>query len=208
MDMPADDELGTRRGERPQRAITLFQWELPRSAPRCAGKVMMEGNDPKSARRRIAEGLGGPRQSRGGEAPTLMPPGPDRVEPADDETVGAVHGVGCPEHGLESPPRLRKPGGERVRDVVIAGNCEQGTSEPSEQGPSLLELVGAAAVREIACRDHELGVDLVDQCCERFGETGRLAPPGVEVRDVKRARRHRRSRLYTRGDVRADTGDL
>jgi hypothetical protein len=58
-------------------------------------------------------------------------------------------------------------------------------------------LVAPAPVRQVAARDHELGVDAVGEAAQRVEEQVVVPRPEVEVRDVQEARRHRRSRLYS-----------
>jgi hypothetical protein len=58
-------------------------------------------------------------------------------------------------------------------------------------------LVAPPAVREIPCRDHELGPDTVDEGSQGTLDEGLLARADVDVGDVDQARGHSRGRLYT-----------
>ena len=127
-----------------------------------------------------------------------MPPRAAGVEPADDGVRGAENGIGGAEDGLEGLPRARDACGQGVRDVVVPGHGERRHLQPVEQGLRLLELGRPAAVREIAARDHELGLELVTKCHERVVELGCRVGAAVEVGDVDRAGGHGRTRLYTR----------
>ena len=120
------------------------------------------------------------------------------MSPQTTAFAGPEDRVGRAEDGLEPLPRARHPRGQRVRDVVVARDGERRRREPVEQRLRLLELRAAAAVREVAARDHELGPKLVTECHERVVERGRRVRAAVQVGDVDRARGHGRTRLYTR----------
>ena len=142
----------------------------------------------------------GPTDARrvGVEPAALMTPRAARVEPADDGVRGAENGIGGAEDRLEGLPRARDACGQGVRDVVVARDGERRHRQPVEQRLRLLELGRPAAVREVAARDHELGLELVTKCHERVVELGRRVGAAVEVGDVDRAGGHGRTRLYTR----------
>ena len=127
-----------------------------------------------------------------------MTPRAARVEPADDRVPGAENRIGGAEDGLEGLPRARHAGGKGVRDVVVPGHGERRCLQPVEQSLGLLELRGPAAVREVAARDHELGLQLLTERHERFVQLLCLARAAMEVGDVDRAGGHGRTRLYTR----------
>jgi hypothetical protein len=58
-------------------------------------------------------------------------------------------------------------------------------------------LVAPPAVREVARRDDEIGLDVVDEASQSTLDEGLLAGSEVDVGDVDQARRHSRGRLYT-----------
>jgi hypothetical protein len=58
-------------------------------------------------------------------------------------------------------------------------------------------LVGPAAVREIACRHQEIGLDAVDESPQRALDEWLIARSDVDVGDVDQASWHSRGRLYT-----------
>ena len=55
VDMPTEDEMDARIGERAQAVVPILQRELARGAPGSARKVVVEDGDPKSVRGCIAE---------------------------------------------------------------------------------------------------------------------------------------------------------
>ena len=199
VDVPPEHELGPGACERAQHGVAAFEWDLACGAPGRSCQVVMEDDDAQGSGRGVTE-----RRRRGGEPrgthPTaLMTPRLGRVEPADDDVVGAEYGLGRSEDLCEPIPRLRHPTRQGVGKVVVAGNGERRRAEPTEQRPRLLELRRTATVREITARDHDGGGQLVAQRDESIVELGRPIGAAMEVRDVYETRGHRRTRLYTRG---------
>src|SRR5205823_2886308 len=100
---------------------------------------------------------------------------------------------------LELGVRAREAAGEGVRNVVIAWYDEERRPELEQQLRSLLVLARFSAVRKISARDHELGLESIDERRQRPLRRGcaRLRAD-VQVRHVQDACKHRRTRLYTR----------
>src|SRR5439155_23734608 len=115
VDVTADHELDSGRGQRAQRSISVREWELPRCPPGRAGKMVMERDDSQRRSPGPPKLLGRAGPPRGGEASVLMPPGPQAVEPADDDTVRPADRVSRADGGLEGPPRRREACGGVVR---------------------------------------------------------------------------------------------
>ena len=198
VDVASENELRSRCCECPQCCIALLQWELPRGAPGGSGEVVVADDDAQRVGGYVAQRRCGCCEAGRVEAATLVPPGARRVEPADDGAGGAQDGIGRAEDRRERLPWVRDPGGQRVRNVVVPGDSECRHRQSVEESFRLLELVGTAAVRKVAARDHELRRKLVTKCLERIVERGRLAGAAVKVGDVDRACVHGRMRLYTR----------
>ena len=130
----------------------------------------------------------------------LLQPRSHGVEADDEEGVGAVDRLGRLPVALELLPGPREARDRRVRDVVISGDREQGAAEPPQQAGSSVVLVGSTAVREVAARDDQLGIDASDQRLESGREARILVASGVQVGEVKNPCRlpgHSRGRLYT-----------
>jgi hypothetical protein len=129
------------------------------------------------------------------ERTPLLSPGPNGVEADDDERVRDVRRLRLPEDALPARERPREPGWDRVRDVVVPGHGEQREPEPTENLRRAPELIRAAAVRQVAGRDQEIGPERRSEVAN--GEEGReiLSPTHVRVGDVENARCHGRWRL-------------
>ena len=82
---------------------------------------------------------------------------------------------------LELAPGAREARREGVRDVVVAGDCEDAAAEPPQEGRHPLVLIALAAVRQIAARDHEFRVDPLDQPHERLLQIRVVARPEMQV---------------------------
>ena len=198
VDVPPEDELRAGSRERLEHRVAVLERELPRGPPGSACEVVVADDDPQRAGRGIGQDRPDRRQPLRVEPAALMTPRAARVEPADDGVRGAENRVGGAEDGLEGLPRARDACGEGVGDVVVPGHGERRHLQPVEQRLGLLELRRPAAVREIAARDHELGLQLVTERHERVVELGCLVRAAMEVGDVDRAGGHGRTRLYTR----------
>src|SRR6187200_1038648 len=92
MNVPAEDQVDAGGGKRAEHRVAVLERELPGGAPRGAGEVVVERDDPQRTGR-------GARQDRpdGGQAlraqlAALMTPGTARVEAADDGIGGAGNG--------------------------------------------------------------------------------------------------------------------
>ena len=57
VNVPAEYELDARCGEGGEHPVALLQRELPRRAPRCARKMVVERGDPERLRGRVREYL-------------------------------------------------------------------------------------------------------------------------------------------------------
>jgi hypothetical protein len=106
-----------------------------------------------------------------------------------------VDGLGRLPVPLELAERSREPGRKRPRDVVVAGDHEQGAPEPLEKRRRAIVLAGAAAVGEVAAGDDQFRVDALDQGGQRALDLGLLDGADVQVGEVKEPCWHRRKRL-------------
>jgi hypothetical protein len=102
--------------------------------------VVVEGDDPVCGRRDAGKRVRGPLDLGVAQPPGLVSPGADRVQPDDDERVGAVRRLGRLPLPLELLPRVREPLRERVRDVVVARDCQERELEAAEKRRSALVL--------------------------------------------------------------------
>jgi hypothetical protein len=145
----------------------------------------VEDNDLERARRRLGEELGGSLDLFRADAAGLVAPGPDGVQTDDVEVIRAVDRLA----GLPAPLELvERPGeaGERgVGDVVVPRNGENGRPEALEEVGRTVVLVAPSAVREVAARDHELGIEPLDQRREPRFQLILSAAADVEIRKVK-----------------------
>jgi hypothetical protein len=83
---------------------------------------------------------------------------------------------------------------------VISRHREDRAPETAEEGRGAVVLLRPTAVRKIAARDDQLGVDPVDEGGQTGLQARFLAGSDVEVREVKKPCRlpgHSRGRLYT-----------
>jgi hypothetical protein len=92
---------------------------------------------------------------------------------------------------------VREAGGERVGDVVVAGDDEQGSLEAAQERRRPFVLVPAATMGEVAGDGDQLGLDALDQARQTLLDPHLFGAPGVQIRDVEEADWQRRSRLYT-----------
>ena len=81
---------------------------------------------------------------------------------------------------------------------MVAGYCEQGEADRLEKRARALELLGLAAVGQVAGRDHELRLDAGDELRQGIQRLEGFAVAEMEIGQVENARGHRRGRLYTR----------
>ena len=178
MDVAGEDQVGARLDQPGEDEVPPRDGLLPRPPGR-AEEMVMQHDDPERPLGRLVEQRGRPVELRVAYAPRLLPPRPDGVEPDDEEPLTAMDGLRRFPEPLELRPRAREPGRKRVRDVVVPWDREHGPAEPAQQVRRRLELVTAAAVREIAARDHELRLHPLDERGERV--VGLLADAAADV---------------------------
>ena len=80
---------------------------------------------------------------------------------------------------------------------MVAGYCEHGGGQASQEGCDALVLIAPSVVRQVARRDDEVGLCVLDECSQRGLDDGLLACSEVDIGDVDQASRHSRGRLYT-----------
>jgi hypothetical protein len=80
---------------------------------------------------------------------------------------------------------------------VVARDDQQRRAQPAQKLCRGVVLLGFAAMREVAARDHQLRLEAVDDGVERPFRSG-FPCTYVQVRHVEDACKHRRTRLYTR----------
>ena len=158
---------------------------------------MVEADDAQRARGRGGEMLARARESVRPQATRLVPPRPDGVDAHDMQPVGRAHGLRRLPLPLELSPRPREPRRGQQRDVVVAGNGEQGRRQAAQQAGDVLELVAPPAVCEVARRDYEIGPDALYESPQGTLQEGLLTRSDVDIGDVDQARWHSRGRLYT-----------
>ncbi len=198
VDVAAEDELCAGSCKRSQHGVAVLERELAGGAPGSAGKMVVANHDAEQMRRRLAQDSRHHVEARRVEPTTLVPPRPGRVEPAGDSVRCAQNRVGRADDLDEAVPRPRHPSGERVRNVVIPRDGKDRRRQSVEDSLCFYEFRGAAAIRKIAARDHELRGELMAECDQGVVERRRLAGSAVEVGNVDCARVHGRVRLYTR----------
>ena len=198
MDVTAYDELCAGGNERSQDVVTTAERELARDAPGRRREMVMQRDDAQRTGRALLEPLHAELEPVVVESPSLLAPRSDGVEPDDDDVVGHVQRLGLAEDALPLVECACEPGGEGIGDVVIAGNDEEGQLEPAQEVRRDLELGASPAVREVARRDEQLGLEVRDQSTQRFEWLPRLRVAHVQVGEVEKPGGHRRGRLYTR----------
>src|SRR5205823_8194031 len=141
------------------------------------------GDDSQAALGRGREQLGGALQLRRTDPAGLVPPGPDRVQADDEETVATVDGLCRFPLPLELAEGSREAGGESPRDVVVTRDHEQRSLQPPQKSRRTLVLLAAATVGEIAAGNDQLRLDALDQCVERALDLGLLDGADMQVRE-------------------------
>ena len=116
------------------------------------------------------------------QTPALMAPRPGRAEADDEKLRRPMDGPNRTERVLVPGPRSHEPS-RGVRNVVVARHCEDGRPETREELPCLRKLLRPPAMRQVACRDDELGRDIGDEFTQRAGDIQRRAPD-MEIRDM------------------------
>src|SRR5581483_7376365 len=92
------------------------------------------------------------------DAAGLVAPRPHRVEACELQRRRRAQRLGRLPLPLELPPRGAEAGGNGVRDVVVARNGDDGRAERAEERRGALVLLPAAAMGQIAGREHEVGL--------------------------------------------------
>ena len=142
----------------------------------------MQNEDAERAVGRARHLVPNPLELALGERARLVAVRADRIEADCEDVVGPVDGLGPLPLPLELVERTGEPAerGPR-RDVVIARDDEQRPSQVAEEAGRALVLVTTPSVREVAARDHELGIDTLDQRRKRAVDRRLLARAHVEV---------------------------
>lgn len=203
VDVAGEYELRARLDERGEDVVPPRDRLLPR-APRGPDQVMVEDDDPERVRRRVREQRRRVLELAAAQAAGLVPPGAHRVQPHDQEPLGAVDRLGRLPEPLELGERPGEPGRERVRDVVVARDREEREAQAAQEPSGALVLVPAAPVRQVSARDDQLGPRPLDQRGERSLDDRILARSGVQIRDVEDPRRHRARRVLDYTELVAD----
>ena len=196
VDVAAEDQLRARVDEAREDVVAPGHRALAR-APRGADQLVVQHDDAERA-------VGGVAQPRLGafelaivDAAGLVPPRPHRVDADDVQVLRLVRRLDRLPAGLELAPRRREARRESVRDVVVAGHGEDVSAEAVQEPGGSLVLVASTSMCEVAARHDQTGRRPFDQRAHRVLEDRIVSRSDVQVRDVKDARGHRRSRLYS-----------
>ena len=128
------------------------------------------------ARRRCAGPPPRVRAARRAMPPRLVPPRPHRVEPDGEDVLAAEDRLGRLPLPLELLERPREPRRERVRDVVVAREPRAAAVRARAAARRRLVLLGRAAMREVAARDHELRLEPLDSGASAHSASAAFAP--------------------------------
>ena len=192
--MAGQDELRACGGEPLEHRAPAGERPLPR-APGRVRQLMVETDDAEDLRRRSAELPLCSDERILGKAAGLVAPRSHGVQPDHEEIVRAMHRRRGLPLLLERLPRSGEAGRRKKRDVVISGDGEHGRPQAPEHRRRAGVLLARPAVREVASRDHEIGLDAPDEIAQRILDVGCLAGPDVEVGDMDQAGGHGRGRL-------------
>ena len=130
------------------------------------------------------------------QSAALVPPGADRVEPADDEALGAVDGLRLRPVPLELGERAQKPRGRPGRDVVVPGDDDERPLQRVQEAGRPLLLLRLVAVGEVAGDEDDLGVGPLHQLDQIGLHLRLLVRSRMEVGNVQQPEvRHRAGRL-------------
>jgi hypothetical protein len=154
----------------------------------------MEDGDAERTLLRARETRRRPLELRGGDGTALVAERLRRVEPDDVEPRHGGDGLGRLPYALELRPRPHEAR-RRVGDVVVPGYREHRRTERPEERRRRLELLAAAAVREIARRDDELRIEFLDDLREPAGNVRLVVRAHVQVGNMENTCSHDRTRL-------------
>ena len=156
---------------------------------------MVQHDDAEGARRSVAKSFLRARELRAPDAARLVPPGADRIEPDHVERrrrIGRLRRLPLSLEGLE---RTREARWKGIGDVVIARNREHGPPEAAEESSGIADLARAAAMAEISARDHQFGLEPVDQNRGPPFDRRIVTCSEMEVGQVQNTCKHSRWRL-------------
>jgi hypothetical protein len=196
VNVTGEDDLGAGGCEALQDQAPARKRSLPRP-PRGVAELMVKAHRPQGARRRRRELALGGRDGLAPEPSRLVSPRPHGVQADHEQLIGPVHGRRRLPLFLECGPRAREARGRQQGDVVVPRHDEQRRSEASEELGGLRVLLTPAAVRDVPCRDDEIGADPLDEREQRAAHVRAIVRPEMEVGDVDQAGWHSRGRLYT-----------
>ena len=160
----------------------------------------MEGDDPVRARGRPPEDLRGAPHLLVAHAARLVPPGPHRVEPGDDERLGAVHRLGRLPSRSNSAPGPGEPPGNEYGMSWLPGIASSGSSRPRRnddarscwlrrprwvKSPLAITSSGRASSTSLPSASIDSGLSFAAE---------------MQVGEVENTCRHGRLRLYSPAD--------
>jgi hypothetical protein len=125
--------------------------------------MVMQHDDAVGPGRRLAQAGFRVRELARPDSPGLVAPRTYRIEADDVERGGRIGGLGRLPLVLECAERACEASRKGIGDVVIARNRQDGAAETAEESSRIAELACAAAVAEIPARDHQFGLEPVDQ---------------------------------------------
>ena len=172
---------------------------LPRP-PRRADHLVVQRDDAQRVRRAACRSFVVARVELPLADPAgLVPPRPHRVEPDDVRALARrTPARSSPTAARTRPTVVVKRAGNVYGMSWLPGIASTGDAEPPQECRRPLVLVAAAAVGQVAARDHEFGTDTLDQRARAPRSRHRVVPRAeVEIGDVQDASGHRRSRLYS-----------
>src|SRR5207249_3009525 len=152
-------------------------------------------DDTDGAGRSVAKSFLRARELCSPDAARLVPPGADRIEPDHVEGRRRIGRLCRLPLSLEGMERMREARRKGMGDVVIARNRQDGPAEATEESSRIAELALAAAMAEIPARNHQFGLEPVEQD-RRAPFDGRIVTrPEMEVGQVQNTCEHSRWRL-------------
>ena len=181
----AENELDSCGRKALEHEVAPADGTLVRGAPGRRRKVMMERGRPQHPGGSSSELGRETLELRRLERAALLTPRPHRVQADDRQALRRVDGLGRPEDTFPLHTRLREACRERVRNVVVSRDREEGEPEAPEQLVRALELGPTAAVSEVAGDDEDLGLEPGNQLAEGREGLGLLAPAEMQIGDVE-----------------------